>query len=160
MESMLTINDATVEDDRADAYTASGPVHPALKRANEALLRAEVRAGILSEDDSAEFALRLYAETREAARLTARAVRLERDDLAERAAAHAEGCAKGIKTVDPARFAGEHRPYDRSAGDCADDDRAANVPHGTYGGYCNHKCRCEDCKRANREYRRAKRASK
>ena len=28
------------------------------------------------------------------------------------------------------------------------------IPHGTYGGYTNHECRCAECKAANAEYRR------
>lgn len=32
------------------------------------------------------------------------------------------------------------------------------VPHGTLGGYTNHRCRCTPCRHANTEYRRRKRA--
>lgn len=32
------------------------------------------------------------------------------------------------------------------------------VPHGTLGGYTNHRCRCTPCRRANTEYRRRRRA--
>lgn len=32
------------------------------------------------------------------------------------------------------------------------------VPHGTLGGYTNHRCRCTPCRQANTEYRRKKRA--
>ena len=32
------------------------------------------------------------------------------------------------------------------------------VPHGTLGGYTNHRCRCTPCRKANTEYRRKKRA--
>lgn len=28
------------------------------------------------------------------------------------------------------------------------------IPHGTLGGYTNHGCRCDDCRRANRENQR------
>lgn len=27
-------------------------------------------------------------------------------------------------------------------------EQAKPIPHGTAGGYTNHKCRCDDCKRA------------
>jgi hypothetical protein len=30
--------------------------------------------------------------------------------------------------------------------------------HGTIGGYTNHRCRCDDCRVANREYMRSTRA--
>lgn len=29
---------------------------------------------------------------------------------------------------------------------------AGPIPHGTVSGYGNHKCRCDDCKKANSEY--------
>ena len=32
--------------------------------------------------------------------------------------------------------------------------------HGTYGGYCNHGCRCEACRKAQREYGKVKRKKK
>lgn len=32
------------------------------------------------------------------------------------------------------------------------------IPHGTLGGYTNHRCRCTPCRQANTEYRRLKRA--
>lgn len=32
------------------------------------------------------------------------------------------------------------------------------VPHGTLGGYTNHRCRCVPCRKANTAYRRRKRA--
>lgn len=32
------------------------------------------------------------------------------------------------------------------------------VPHGTLGGYTNHRCHCGPCRQANTEYRRKKRA--
>lgn len=32
-----------------------------------------------------------------------------------------------------------------------------NIPHGTSGGYTNHKCRCPKCRRAWREYIEARR---
>ena len=34
------------------------------------------------------------------------------------------------------------------------------IPHGTLGGYTNHRCRCKPCRQANTEYRRKKRAEK
>lgn len=33
-----------------------------------------------------------------------------------------------------------------------------SIPHGTMGGYSNHKCRCGDCRGAYASYRRTKRA--
>jgi hypothetical protein len=34
------------------------------------------------------------------------------------------------------------------------------IPHGTLGGYTNHRCHCGPCRQANTEYRRKKRAEK
>lgn len=39
---------------------------------------------------------------------------------------------------------------------CLADPRV--IPHGTLGGYTNHRCRCTPCRQANTEYRRKKRA--
>ena len=34
------------------------------------------------------------------------------------------------------------------------------IPHGTYGGYTNHYCRCDECKAARAEYSRQYRLRK
>ena len=33
-----------------------------------------------------------------------------------------------------------------------------HIPHGTLGGYTNHRCRCTPCRKTNTAYRRRKRA--
>lgn len=33
------------------------------------------------------------------------------------------------------------------------------IPHGTFGGYTNHRCRCDLCRAANREHQRRRRRS-
>lgn len=37
---------------------------------------------------------------------------------------------------------------------CHGKTRTKEIVHGTYDGYNHHKCRCEECKEARREYRR------
>jgi len=34
--------------------------------------------------------------------------------------------------------------------------RASTIPHGTTGGYANHRCRCAACIEAVRQYRRTR----
>lgn len=33
------------------------------------------------------------------------------------------------------------------------------IPHGTYSGYSNHHCRCDDCRNAHNDWHRRYRAS-
>lgn len=38
--------------------------------------------------------------------------------------------------------------------------KSDDIPHGTTHGYVNYRCRCDECRRANTEYRREYRARK
>jgi hypothetical protein len=146
-------------EDLADAYLAEAP-DPNLTTANLALRRVEQACSILAEsrpDDRAALLVRVM-ESRELARLTAQAVREEREEVAAVLAGVAEDKVSEIRSLDPARFVGILDPGDER-GDM--NEQVASLDrsnHGTLSSYSKRKCRCGECKGAYREYMRARRA--
>lgn len=134
---------------------------PLLARANAAVEAAEQAAVVLAGDAENTPAskrvevLATFKRAREAGALVAVALRKERDAEALVLAEFCERQAVALREFDSARLAGITQPRDFKRGE----EELAGRPHGL-SRYLKDKCKCEVCKSASREQKRALRARK